>query len=142
MNAVKLVAIFAENKPGQTARITGILAEAGVNLRWVTIASSGRFGVLKFLVDKCDLAYQSLKQKGLMVSLVEALAVEVPDKPGALKAVADCLAAHDINLDNTSGFVANNRAILLIEVHELDQAKAVLERQGLRVLSQEEMLSL
>ena len=28
MNAVKLVAIFAENKPGQTARVTGILANA------------------------------------------------------------------------------------------------------------------
>ncbi len=47
---------------------------------------------------------------------MDVIAVEMPDKPGALHSVADCLAAHDINLANTSGFVANNRAILVIEV--------------------------
>ncbi len=142
MSAVKLVAVFVENKPGQTARITKILADAGVSIRWVTIANSGSFGVMKFLVDNCDLAYQSFKQKGLMVSLLEVLAVEVPNQPGALHAVADCLGRHKINLDNTSGFVANNRAVLIIEVHDLDQARTVLEKQGLRLLSQQEMLKL
>ena len=142
MNPVKLLAIFVENKPGQTARITKILADARINIRWVTIASSGPFGVMKFLVDHCDLALQQLKQQGLMVSLTDALAVEVPDQPGALHTVAQCLAQQQINLDNTSGFVAHNRAFLLIELHELARAKAILEQRGLRVLSQEEMLQL
>jgi len=142
MSTVKLVSVFAENKPGQTARITRILTEAGVNICWVTIANSGSFGVMKFLVDKCDLAHQSFKQKGLMVSLLEVLAVEAPNRPGALHGVAECLARHKINLDNCSGFVAHNRAILLIEVHDLAQARAVLEKHGLRVLTQEEMLQL
>ena len=53
-----------------------------------------------------------------------------------------CWASNNINLDNCSGFVANNRAILVIEVHELTQARAMLEQQGLRLLSQEEMLRL
>ena len=142
MSTVKLVSVFVENKPGQTARITQILTEAGVNIRWVTIANSGSFGVMKFLVDKCDLACQCFKQKGLMVSLLEVLAVEVTNQPGALHAVAECLARQKINLDNTSGFVANNRAVLIVEVNELPQARAALEKQGLRVLSQEEMLKL
>jgi len=59
-----------------------------------------------------------------------------------LQAVADLLGRNDINLDNCSGFVANNRAILVIEVHELAQARALLEKQGLRLLTQEEMLRL
>jgi len=142
MSAVNLLAVFVENKPGQTARITKLLAEAGVNICWVTIANSGSFGVMKVLVDKRDPAVRALKEKGLMVSLLEVLAVEVPDKPGSLQAVADLLGRSNINLDNCSGFVANNRAILVIEVHELTQARAVLEKQGLHVLSQEEMLRL
>ena len=97
---------------------------------------------MKFLVDKRDSAVRALKDKGLMVSLLEVLAVEVPDKPGALQAVADLLGHSSINLDNCSGFVANNRAILVIEVHELTQARAVLEKQGLHLLTQEEMLRL
>ena len=142
MSAVKLVAVFAENRPGQTARITKILADAGVNIRWVTIANSGSFGVMKFLVDRYDTAHQALKQHGLMASCLEVLAIEVQDKPGALQAVAFCLARQNINLDNTSGFVANNRAILIIEVHELAQARRVLQEAGLRVLTQEELLNL
>jgi hypothetical protein len=139
---MNLIAVFVENKPGQTARITKILADAGVNIRWVTIANSGSFGVMKFLVDQCDLAVQSLKRQGLMVSLLEVLTVEVGNKPGSLQAVADLLGRNQINLDNCSGFVANNRAILIIELRELAQARAVLEEQGLRLLSQEEMLGI
>jgi hypothetical protein len=142
MSAVNLVAVFSENKPGQTARVTKLLAEAGVNVRWLTIANSGSFGVMKFLVDQRDAAVRALKEKGLMVSLLEVLAVEVPDKPGSLQAAAELLGQNQINLDNCSGFVANKRAILIIEVHELIQARAVLEQQGLRLLSQEEMLRL
>ena len=142
MSAVNLVAVFVENKPGQTARITKLLAEAAVSIRWVTIANSGSFGVMKFLVDRHDLAVRALKANGLMVSDLEVLAVEVPDKPGSLQAVAYVLGRNAINLDNCSGYVANNRAILVIEVHQIAQARAVLEKQGLHLLSQEEMLKL
>jgi hypothetical protein len=142
MSAVNLVAVFVENKPGQTARITKLLADARVNVRWVTIANSGSFGVMKFLVDQQDEAVSALKDKGLMVSLLEVLAVEVPDKPGSLQAVADVLGRNSINLDNCSGYVANNRAILVIELHQIAQARSILEKQGLQLLGQEEMLRL
>ena len=142
MTPMHLLAVFAENKPGQTARITQILAQAGVNIDWVTIASSGSFGVMKFLVDKRDQAAGALKAKGLMVSLLEALAVEVENKPGGLQRVADLLGRHNLNLDNCSGFVANNRAILIIEAHDLTQAREILQKNGLRVLTQEELQGL
>ncbi|MGO8676862.1 MAG: acetolactate synthase [Limisphaerales bacterium] len=139
---MNLVAVFVENKPGQTARITKVLADAHVNICWVTIAHSGSFGVMKFLVNNPDQAVLSLQEKGLMVSRLEVLAIEAPDQPGSLQAVADCLAQHGINLANCSGFVANHRAILIIETPDLAKARAVLEQQGLRLLTQEEMLSL
>jgi len=137
-----LIAVFVENKPGQTARITRILADSGVNICWVTIANSGSFGVMKFLVDKIEEAAGTLRAAGLMVSLLPVLAVEVTNTPGALEAVADCLAQHHLNLDNCSGFVANDRAILIIEAHELDQARAVLQKKNLRLLDHEQMLRL
>ena len=142
MSSMNLVAVFVENKPGQSARVTKALADAGVNICWVTIAHSGSFGVMKFLVNDPDLALRSLQEKGLMVSRLEVLALQAPNQPGSLQAVADCLAQHGINLANCSGFVANHRAILIIETDELAKARAVLEQQGLRLLTQEEMLSL
>ena len=142
MSAVNLVAVFVENRPGQTARITRMLADAGVNLCWLTVANSGSFGVMKFLVDKLDPAVEALQQKGFMVSLLKILAVEVPNKPGSLQGIAEVLADHHINLENCSGFVANDRAIVLVEVQKVEEASEILRNHGLRLISQEEMLRL
>ena len=142
MNATNLIAVFAENKPGQTARITKILAEATVNIYWVTIANNGSFGVMKFMVDKPELAVERLRANAFMVSLLQVLVVEVPNKPGALQSVADALGREHLNLDNCSGFVANDRAILIVEAQDLAVARLVLESQGLRVLTEQEMLRL
>ncbi len=142
MSAVKLVSVFSENKPGQTARVTQILARANVNIRWVTIASMGSFGVMKFLVDKSEPAIEALKEKGLAVHFLDALAVEIEDKPGALHNVAETLSQHGVNVDNVSGFVANQRAVVVLETHDILKARTVLEKQGARVLTQEEMQNL
>jgi hypothetical protein len=139
MNDVKLVAVFAENKPGQVAHFTKILANANINIRWLAVASTGPFGVMKFLVSDPETAYQALKHEGFVAKLVDALAIEVPDKPGGLHAVADCLAGHNINLDNASGFIANNRAIMVLEVPDVAKARDVLQKQGFRVLAQKEL---
>jgi hypothetical protein len=142
MSAVNLIAVFAENKQGQMARITKVIADAGINIRWVTIATSESFGVLKLLVDKPDLAYDRLHQAGWTVSRVEVLAIEVEDKPGGLYAVAECFARNNINVENSSGFVSGNRAVLLIEVQDVAKARQILANQSLRLLSQEEILKL
>ena len=141
MSVVRLVAVFAENKPGQTARTTGILAAANLSIRWVTIATSGPFGVMKFLVTEPDLAAEAFRHHGFVASFVEIVAVEVPDEPGALQGVAECLSQAGINLENCSGFVANQRAVLLIEVPDPTRARTALTAAGLRVLTREEVLS-
>jgi hypothetical protein len=140
MSSVKLVAVFVENKAGQTAKITGVLADAGINVRWVTIASSGHFGVMKFLVGDAGRAECVLREHGVMVSLTEALAVSAPDQPGQLRAVAACLGLRGINLDNASGFVAGGRAVIVIETHDIAGARAALAEDGFQVLTQEQML--
>jgi hypothetical protein len=141
MNTVKLVAVFAENRPGQVARVTEILFRANINIHCITVASSGAFGVMKLIVSDPDLACRSLQKEGFAATLTDVLAVEMPDRPGALHAVANCLAAHQINLCNTSGFVANQRAILVLEVEDPAQAGEVLSKEGLRVLTQKEALA-
>ena len=142
MSHIQLVAIFAENKPGQTARVTGILANAHINIRCATLASTGKFGVMKLLVNDPELACEALKHEGFPATLIEVLAVQVPDKAGALHAIADCLARQGLNLDNLSGFVVNGQAVLVLEVQNPAQAREILQTQNLHVLTGEELLSL
>jgi hypothetical protein len=64
-----------------------------------------------------------LKQEGMMASFLDIIPVEVADHPGALHSVAECLAKDNINLDNTSGFVANQRAFVIVETHDIERAR-------------------
>ncbi len=137
---VKLLAIFAENKIGELARVSGILARNKINIRWVTIASSNGFGVVKLLVDKPQEAFELLKQHSITVTILNVVAVEVEDKPDELYAIAKCLADNKINVHNASGFVAKNRAVLLIEVNDNEAARAYLRKDGFKVLDEEETL--
>lgn len=136
---MNLLAVFLENKPGQTARVSRILSEQGINICWVTVASSTTFGVMKLLVDRVEQAERSLQAAGFMVSPLQALAVEVPNQPGALHAVADTLSQHQVNLDNCSGFISGDKAILVIETQERDKARTLLASRGWRVLSQDDL---
>jgi hypothetical protein len=142
MDTIRLLAIFAENKTGQLARVTGLLAEANINIRWVAIARTESFGVVKLLVDDCDLAYRQLKSNGVPVSLVDVLAIEVEDRPGGLHRVATSLAEANINVENASGFVSNHRAVLLIETSQLEEARRILEQRGLQLLKADALFRL
>ena len=142
MKTVKQVAVFAENKLGQMARITEVLSEKGINIYAMTIASSDTFGVIKFLVDKPEDACAALKAKGLTASLNEVLAIEMSDKSGGLFAVAQVLAKNKVNVENASGFVIKpgETAALIIEVKDVAKAGAMLAKENLRFFSQEEIV--
>lgn len=142
MKAVHLIAVFAENKPGQLELITRVLAEAKINIRLVTFATSEKFGVVKLLVDQTDAGVRTLRQHGWTVTRIAVLAVEVQDRPGGLHAVAGCLARHEMNVENASGFVANRRAVMLFEVPALARARTVLRREGFGLLSRDDLLAL
>jgi hypothetical protein len=145
MNVVKLIAVFGENKLGHLAALTKALADTQVNIRWITIvASSEKIGVIKILVDRVEVGVHALRQAGFTVSQFDILAVEVADKPGGLHAVADCLAKHSINVENSSGFVsvAHKRAVLLFETKDLAAAAEALKKGGMRLLTQEQAVAI
>jgi hypothetical protein len=144
MHRVRLVSVFVEDKLGALAKTTRALSDAGVSIRWVTIASGERFGVIKLLVDRTETAQAALAEHGYTVSLNEVLAVEVDDKPGGLAHVADALARHKLNVVNASGFViaSGRRAVLLIEVDDPEKAQAALKAQHVHLITEAELVKL
>ncbi|MGC8828778.1 MAG: ACT domain-containing protein [Verrucomicrobiia bacterium] len=139
--SVRLLAIFAENRIGELARVSGILAANQINIRWVTIASSNGYGVVKLLVNKPQDSFDLLKRESIPVTMIEVVAVEVEDKPGGLYKIARCLADNKINVHNASGYVAKNSAILLIEVNDKEAARRHLVENGFKVLNEQEALA-
>lgn len=133
MDRVQQISIFAENKPGRLDKVTRVLAENNINILATAIVSTNGFGVIKFMVDKCSLALEKLREAGFTATASEVLAIEMKDKPGGLHDVVHVLYEKEINIENASVYVAESRkrAYLLVEVKDIDQARQKLKNSGL-----------
>ena len=63
------ISVFLENRAGQFAEITGILAENKVDLRAISIAETTDYGVLRMIVDNAEKATSILMQHGYLMSM-------------------------------------------------------------------------
>ena len=140
MKAYQL-SILAENKPGTLARVTKILAKEKINIRSITISSHGEFGIINAIVDHPRQAQKALDREGLSVSLKDIIAVPIEDKPGSFDKLVQLLAGEKINIENAYGFVLESwkKAIIILDVQELEMAKEILEKAGFEILNEEEM---
>ncbi len=138
------VAVFSENKPGKLEAVTKLLAGEGVNIRAITIADSGDFGVIKLLVDQPDRAVDILTGHGLVATLKEVVAARVSDRPGGLLRIARTLTAHRINVDDAYGFVlrSGHSGVFVIQVADPASASRLLKEAGIELLDENDLYNL
>jgi len=142
--AVEQISIFLENKSGRLAEVTSILAEAGVNIRALSLADTADFGILRLIVDRNDAAKQALTDHGFTVGKTQVVALEVPDRPGGLAGILRTLGAAGISVEYMYAFVqrSGENDIVIFRFDELDRAVEVLNTAGVRVLRGEELYAL
>ena len=93
------ISVFLENRIGQLAEITKLLAEAGVDLRALSIAETSDYGLARMIVDDSQKASAILLQHGDILSMTPVWAVEVPDRPGGLAEVLGVLADSGVDVE-------------------------------------------
>ena len=129
MYEVKVISVFVQNQPGKLKQITKVFAEQNINILGFSITSAKDFGVIKFIVDRPDDAYNFLKKSGFMVSLNKALGIEMEDKPGGLYKVVKFISERGVNIENALVYVKETRekAYFVFEVDDIQEAKEKLE---------------
>jgi hypothetical protein len=132
----KQISIFVENKPGKVNKITGILEKAKINMKAMTIADSGSFGIIKLITDDNEKAFNILREKNFLVSFQNVVVVEIPDSVGAFHKVAKILEDRDINIEDAYGFIMEEgvKAALILKVAGADIPKVeeILEKNNYR----------
>ncbi len=133
------LSIFAENKPGKLAEVTGILAGEKINIRATAISTSDTFGVINLIVDDPERALAALTKAGALVKIRRVLAVLLDDRPGGLDKLAQLLAKEGININNAYGFVLENRvrAVFVVDVDDPEKAVKIIEKKGFKTLDTE-----
>ncbi|HHN65728.1 MAG TPA: ACT domain-containing protein [Nitrospirae bacterium] len=141
---VEQISIFLENKSGRLAEVTRILADAGINIRALSLADTSDFGILRLIVNETEKAKAVLKENGFTVGKNEVIAVEVPDRPGGLAGILEALSGSNINVEYMYAFVerSGENAIIIFRFDEIEKAIEALQAAGVRILKGEEVYSL
>ncbi len=137
---IKQLSVFVENKDGRLAEITTIMANAGIDIRALSIADTTDFGILRLIVDKPFEAEKKLKEAGLTVSLTDVIAVGIPDKTGGFAETISAVADKDVGVEYVYEFLPRNsdHAYFVLRVADNEKAVAVLKARGCELLEGEQ----
>ena len=135
------ISVFLENRAGQFAEITGILAENHVDLRAISIAETTDYGVLRMIVDNAQKATGILMEHGYLMSMTPVLVVAVPDAPGGIAPVLATLAEGDLDIEYMYSLFTHieGKAYIVFRVAETEKFISLLAEKGITPATSEEL---
>jgi hypothetical protein len=136
---ISQLSIFAENKPGTIYEITRTIADAGVDIRALSVADTQDFGILRLIVSDIEKARQALNEDNCVVSVTQVIGVAVPDKPGGLADVLKILKDADINVEYVYAFItiSGKNACVVLRVGDNEKAVKILKEAGVELLTED-----
>lgn len=117
--------VEAQNRPGELARIAGILGDRGINITSgavLGLSSAGGFG---FLTNDEAGAKSTLEAAGVMYREVAVIPVSIEDAPGALAGIARRLGEAGVNIELVvpTG-MSGGKMTLAVGVDNVEKARA------------------
>ena len=139
--SVKQISIFLENKPGFLAEVTKVLGQNNIDMRAFSLAESNDFGIARIIVDDVYKTTTVLKDAGYINSVIDVLAVPLPDVPGGLSQVLKVLGDAQVNVEYMYAFLGGreNAAYMIFRVADTVRAEAAMRGRGFKGISQDEM---
>ena len=137
---VKQVSVVLENVPGKFLSVSECLGREGINIRAISMAETSDRSTVRFVTDNPEKTVRVLKSNGYSVSLADVIAVEIPDHPGALKAVLKPLQEANINVHYFYTFLGRGESgqpIVIIGVDKTEEAVEALEKNWLHLFRDE-----
>ena len=135
------ISVFLENRSGQFAEITGVLAENHIDLRAISIAETTDYGVLRMIVDDAEKTTSILMQHGYLMSMTPVLVVGVPDQAGGVAPVLATLAEGNIDIEYMYSLFTHveGKAYIVFRVAETEKFIELLRSHNLAPATSEEL---
>jgi hypothetical protein len=133
---IKQISVFLENNPGRLGVVTRALADAGINIRAISIADTKEYGIARFIVDKNETAVKALTAAGFTTRLTDVVAVEVADCPGALAKVMELFQKSNVNIEYLYASLEGKvgKAVIIFKMENLDVGLKIVQDNGLSMV--------
>ena len=138
---VHQISVFLENRAGQLAEITAVLAKNSIDLRAISIAETADYGVLRMIVDDAEKATGILLSNGYILSMTPVTVIAVPDAPGGLAPVLAALAEAHIDIEYMYSLFTHKdgQAYMVFRVSDDEAFIAKLAAHGMQPVTKEEL---
>ena len=135
------ISVFLENRTGQLAEITRLLADNGIDLRAISIAETADYGLARMIVDDSHKASKILLEHGDILSMTPVWAVEVPDRPGGLAQVLGVLAEAHVDVEYMYSLFTHREgsAYMVMRVSDDPRFLSTLGDRKIRIVGAEEL---
>ena len=135
------ISVFLENRVGQLAEITNLLATNGINLRAISIAETADYGLARLIVDDYKKAEKILHEHGDMLSVTKVWAVAVPDEPAGLATLLNVLADSRVDVAYMYSLFTHGSGCAYMVLRISDEAAflAAAKNSGIRLASGDEL---
>lgn len=139
--SIHQISVFLENRTGQLAQITRLLAEHNIDIRAISIAETADYGVARMIVDDSRKASDILLQHGDILSMTPVWAVEVPDRPAGLAELLAVLAKRCVDVEYMYSLFTHRDGMAYMVLRISDEAAfaVALAGSGIRVVGNEEL---
>ena len=135
------ISVFLENRTGQLAEITRLLADNGIDLRAISIAETADYGLARMIVDDSHKASSILLEHGDVLSMTPVWAVEVPDRPGGLAEVLAVLAEAHVDVEYMYSLFAHRegKAYMVMRISDEPRFLATLGDRKIKIMTKSEL---
>ena len=142
--AINQISIFVENKEGKLVTITDSIANAGIDIRALSVADTQDFGIFRLIVTDPEKAKTALESSGCFVSITQVVGISIPDEPGSLAKVVNILARYNINIEYMYAFitVSKKNASVVLRVADNAAAEKILTENGIKLLEEKDIVNM
>ena len=135
------ISVFLENRAGQLAEITGVLAENGIDLRALNIAETTDYGVVRLIVSDPIKASTILLEQGFILTMTPVVAASVVDRPGGLATLLKVLADNSVDVQYMYSIFGqvDGKAHMIFRVTDPDKLVNLLKSNGIEPISAESL---
>ena len=139
--SIHQISVFLENRAGQLAEITKLLAQEHVDIRAISIAETADYGLARMIVDDVHKASTILLESGAILSMTPVWAVEVPDRPAGLSELLAVLAENNVDIEYMYSLFThrNDKAYMVLRISNETAFEKALEGTGIKVVSNEDL---
>ena len=135
------ISVFLENRAGQLAEITRLLAENQIDIRAISIAETADYGLARMIVDDAYKASSILLQHGDILSMTPVWAVEVPDRPAGLAELLAVLAEAHVDVEYMYSLFTHREgnAYMVLRISDEPKFLSTLGDRKIKIMTKQEL---